>query len=67
MELSLDELLEKAATGPADRPAFFRRLMQSDVWVAGKPAPDASLVFDPAGHYVWVILSVTVMARRSRL
>ncbi|MBS0909035.1 enhanced serine sensitivity protein SseB C-terminal domain-containing protein [Tatumella sp. JGM118] len=47
MELSLDELLEKAATGPADRPAFFRRLMQSDVWVAGKPAPDASLVFDP--------------------
>nr|WP_081671506.1 enhanced serine sensitivity protein SseB C-terminal domain-containing protein [Tatumella ptyseos] len=47
MELSLDELLEKAATGPADRPAFFRRLMQSDVWVAGKPAPGNSFVFAP--------------------
>ena len=46
MELSLDELLDKAATGPADRPAFFRRLMQSDVWVAGKKAHGASLVFD---------------------
>lgn len=47
MEFSLDELLEKAATGPADRPAFFRRLMQSEVWVAGKPGPGSSRVFDP--------------------
>ncbi|GAA0490690.1 MULTISPECIES: enhanced serine sensitivity protein SseB [Tatumella] len=35
MQISLEELLTKAATEPAHRPEFFQRLMQSDVWVIG--------------------------------
>ncbi len=29
----LEDLLEKAATEPAHRPAFFRTLLESTVWV----------------------------------
>ena len=31
----LEDLLEKAATEPAHRPAFFRTLLESTVWVPG--------------------------------
>lgn len=33
---TLDELLSKAATEPAWRPAFFRALLQATVWVPGR-------------------------------
>ena len=37
----LETLLEKAATEPAHRPAFFRTLLESTVWVPGT-APDGA-------------------------
>jgi hypothetical protein len=32
----LETLLEKAATEPGHRPAFFRTLLESTVWVPGR-------------------------------
>ncbi len=38
MQMTLEDLLSKAATEPAHRPEFFQRLLQSDVWTAGSVA-----------------------------
>ena len=35
MQISLEDLLSKAATEPAHRPEFFQRLLESEVWTAG--------------------------------
>ena len=43
---TLDSLLEKAATEPAYRPAFFRKLLDSTVWVPGTAAEDEAIVED---------------------
>jgi len=45
---TLDSLLEKAATEPAYRPAFFRKLLESTVWVPGTAAEDEAIVEDSA-------------------
>jgi len=45
---TLETLLEKAATEPAFRPAFFRMLLESTVWVPGTAADDKSVVEDSA-------------------
>lgn len=45
---TLDRLLEKAATEPAYRPAFFRKLLESTVWVPGTAAEDEAIVEDSA-------------------
>lgn len=45
---TLETLLEKAATEPAYRPAFFRSLLESTVWVPGTAADDKSVVEDSA-------------------
>ena len=44
----LETLLEKAATEPAHRPAFFRTLLESTVWVPGTAADDGQVVDDSA-------------------
>ena len=40
----LEDLLEKAATEPAHRPAFFRTLLESTVWVPGTAAQGEAVV-----------------------
>ncbi|WP_312982929.1 enhanced serine sensitivity protein SseB [Atlantibacter sp.] len=44
----LEALLEKAATEPAHRPAFFRTLLDSTVWVPGTSASDDAVDADSA-------------------
>lgn len=44
----LEILLEKAATEPAHRPAFFRTLLESTVWVPGSAAEGEAIVEDSA-------------------
>jgi hypothetical protein len=44
----LETLLEKAATEPAHRPAFFRTLLESTVWVPGRAAEGEQIVEDSA-------------------
>ncbi len=44
----LETLLEQAATEPAYRPAFFRTLMQSTVWVPGTATEGETVVEDSA-------------------
>ena len=44
----LEDLLEKAATEPAHRPAFFRTLLESIVWVPGTAAQGEAVVEDSA-------------------
>ena len=44
----LETLLEQAATEPAHRPAFFRTLLESTVWVPGSAADDQQVVDDSA-------------------
>ena len=44
----LEDLLEKAATEPAHRPAFFRTLLGSTVWVPGTAAQGEAVVEDSA-------------------
>ncbi len=44
----LETLLEKAATEPAHRPAFFRTLLESTVWVPGTAAEGEQVVEDSA-------------------
>ena len=44
----LEDLLEKAATEPAHRPAFFRALLESTVWVHGTAAQGEAVVEDSA-------------------
>lgn len=44
----LETLLEKAATEPAHRPAFFRTLLESTVWVPGSAAEGEAIVEDSA-------------------
>ncbi|QKN37145.1 enhanced serine sensitivity protein SseB [Escherichia coli] len=44
----LEDLLEKAATEPAHRPAFFRTLLESTVWVPGTAAQGEAVVEDSA-------------------
>ncbi|WP_039055892.1 enhanced serine sensitivity protein SseB [Enterobacter sp. Bisph1] len=44
----LETLLEQAATEPAYRPAFFRTLLQSTVWVPGTAAEGEAVVEDSA-------------------
>ena len=44
----LETLLEQAATEPAHRPAFFRTLLESTVWVPGTAADDQQVVDDSA-------------------
>lgn len=44
----LETLLEKAATEPAHRPAFFRTLLESTVWVPGTAAEGEAVVDDSA-------------------
>ncbi|MFV0261839.1 MAG: enhanced serine sensitivity protein SseB [Kluyvera sp.] len=44
----LETLLEQAATEPAHRPAFFRTLLDSTVWVPGSAADDQQVVDDSA-------------------
>ena len=44
----LETLLEQAATEPAHRPAFFRTLLASTVWVPGHAADDHIVVDDSA-------------------
>ncbi|AYY74526.1 MULTISPECIES: enhanced serine sensitivity protein SseB [Citrobacter] len=44
----LETLLEKAATEPAHRPAFFRTLLESTVWVPGTAAEGEAIVDDSA-------------------
>ena len=44
----LETLLEQAATEPAHRPAFFRTLLESTVWVPGAAADDQQVVDDSA-------------------
>ena len=45
---NLKNLLEKAATEPAHRPAFFRTLLESTVWVPGTAAQGEAVVEDSA-------------------
>ena len=40
----LETLLEQAATEPAYRPAFFRTLLDSTVWVPGNAAEGEAVV-----------------------
>jgi len=47
----LETLLEKAATEPAHRPAFFRTLLESTVWVPGTAAEGEQVVEDSARGY----------------
>ena len=44
----LETLLEKAATEPAHRPAFFRTLLEATVWVPGTAAEGEAVVEDSA-------------------
>jgi len=44
----LETLLEQAATEPGHRPAFFRTLMTSTVWVPGTAAEGQTVVEDSA-------------------
>ncbi len=44
----LETLLEQAATEPAHRPAFFRTLLESTVWVPGTAAEGEAVVEDSA-------------------
>lgn len=44
----LETLLEQAATEPAFRPAFFRTLLESTVWVPGTAAEGEAIVEDSA-------------------
>lgn len=44
----LETLLEQAATEPAYRPAFFRTLLESTVWVPGSAAEGEAIVEDSA-------------------
>ncbi len=44
----LETLLEQAATEPAHRPAFFRTLLESTVWVPGTAAEGEQVVEDSA-------------------
>ncbi|WP_194206171.1 enhanced serine sensitivity protein SseB [Superficieibacter sp. 1612_C1] len=44
----LESLLEQAATEPAHRPAFFRTLLESTVWVPGTAAEGEAVVADSA-------------------
>lgn len=44
----LEILLEKAATEPAHRPAFFRTLLESTVWAPGSAAEGEAIVEDSA-------------------
>ncbi|SCC60510.1 enhanced serine sensitivity protein SseB [Kosakonia oryziphila] len=44
----LETLLEKAATEPAYRPAFFRTLLESTVWVPGTAAEGEAIIEDSA-------------------
>ncbi|EFD6829262.1 enhanced serine sensitivity protein SseB [Salmonella enterica subsp. enterica serovar Heidelberg] len=44
----LEILLEKATTEPAHRPAFFRTLLESTVWVPGSAAEGEAIVEDSA-------------------
>ncbi|MBS1203379.1 MAG: enhanced serine sensitivity protein SseB [Proteobacteria bacterium] len=44
----LETLLEQAATEPAYRPAFFRTLLESTVWVPGTVAEGEAIVEDSA-------------------
>lgn len=44
----LETLLEQAATEPAYRPAFFRTLLESTVWVPGTAAEGEAIVEDSA-------------------
>jgi len=44
----LETLLEQAATEPAFRPAFFRTLLESTVWVPGTAAEGEAVVDDSA-------------------
>jgi hypothetical protein len=44
----LETLLEKAATEPGHRPAFFRTLLESTVWVPGAAAEGEQIVEDSA-------------------
>ncbi|PLP37957.1 enhanced serine sensitivity protein SseB, partial [Klebsiella variicola] len=42
----LETLLEKAATEPAHRPAFFSALLEATVWVPGSAADGEQIVED---------------------
>ena len=42
----LETLLEKAATEPGHRPAFFRTLLEATVWVPGAAARGEQVVED---------------------
>lgn len=42
----LETLLEKAATEPGHRPAFFRTLLEATVWVPGAAAQSEQVVED---------------------
>ncbi len=44
----LETLLEKAATEPAHRPAFFTALLEATVWVPGSAADGEQIVEDSA-------------------
>jgi hypothetical protein len=44
----LETLLEKAATEPGHRPAFFRTLLESTVWVPGAAAEGEQIVEERA-------------------
>lgn len=44
----LETLLEQAATEPAFRPAFFRTLLESTVWVPGSAAEGEAIIEDSA-------------------
>ncbi|VFS78368.1 enhanced serine sensitivity protein SseB [Raoultella planticola] len=44
----LETLLEKAATEPGHRPAFFRTLLESTVWVPGAAAEGEQIVEESA-------------------
>ncbi|PLM98191.1 enhanced serine sensitivity protein SseB, partial [Klebsiella quasipneumoniae] len=44
----LETLLEKAATEPAHRPAFFSALLEATVWVPGRAADGEQIVEDSA-------------------
>ena len=44
----LETLLEKAATEPGHRPAFFRTLLESTVWVPGAAAEGEPIVEESA-------------------
>lgn len=44
----LETLLEQAATEPAYRPAFFRTLLDSTVWVPGNAAEGEAVVEESA-------------------